>query len=57
MARAIAAVKSGSLDKKMAAKTFNVPHTTLLDKLSGRVPEVGNSGLKPSPPYILILTH
>ena len=46
MARAIAAVKLGSLSKKMAAKTFNVPHTTLLDKLSGRVPEVGVSGPK-----------
>ena len=47
MARVIAAVKSGSLSKKMAAKTSNVPRMTLLDKLSGRVPEVGVSGPKP----------
>ena len=47
MARAIAAVKSGSLRKKMAAKTFNVLRMTLLDKLSGRVPEVELSGPKP----------
>jgi hypothetical protein len=47
MAKALEAVRSGAMSKKMAAKTFNVPRTTLLDKLAGRVPEVGNSGPKP----------
>ncbi|KAL4223404.1 hypothetical protein ACF0H5_016875 [Mactra antiquata] len=38
MAIAISAVKAGMV-KKAAAKLYQVPKTTLLDKVSGRVPE------------------
>ena len=49
MARAIEAVRSGNLNKKAAAKAYAVPHTALLDKLAGRVPEpVTLQGLKPT---------
>ena len=39
MAMAIQMVKSGQMSKKLAAKSYGVPKTTLLDKLAGRVPE------------------
>lgn len=39
MAMAIQMVKTGAMSRKLAAKTYGVPKTTLLDKLSGRVPE------------------
>jgi hypothetical protein len=39
MAMAIHMVKTGTMSKKLAAKSYGVPKTTLLDKLSGRVPE------------------
>lgn len=39
MALAIEAVRENKMSKKQASKIFGVPRTTLLDKLSGRVPE------------------
>lgn len=48
MAMAINAVKSG-MAKKAAAKLYQVPKTTLLDKLAGRVPEeTTKPGTKPT---------
>ena len=44
MAMAMHMVRSGTMSKKAAAKTYGVPRTTLLDKLAGRVPEI------PTPP-------
>ena len=35
MSRAVDAARGG-MSKKLAAKTFNVPRTTLLDKLTGK---------------------
>ena len=43
MAAANSEVKSGAMSKAKAAKTFGVPRTTLLDKLSGRVVETATS--------------
>ncbi|XP_033753176.1 uncharacterized protein LOC117336676 [Pecten maximus] len=39
MKMAIEAVREGRMSKKSASKIFGVPRSTLLDKLSGRVPE------------------
>ena len=50
MALAIQMVKSGQLSKKAAAKTYGVPKTMLLAKLSGRVPETPT---KPGPKTVL----
>ena len=50
IALAIRMVKSGQLSKKAAAKAYGVPKTTLLDKLSGRVPETPT---KPGPKTVL----
>ena len=50
MSRAIEMVRSGAMSKRTAALTFGVPRTTLLDKLSGRVPEVK---ARPGPATIL----
>ncbi|XP_033731184.1 LOW QUALITY PROTEIN: uncharacterized protein LOC117320803 [Pecten maximus] len=44
MAAAINVVRSGSMSKKQASRVYQVPRTTLNDKLSGRVPE------NPTPP-------
>ena len=46
MQAALAAVRNG-MSKKRASIVFQVPRTTLLDKLAGRVPEKARSG--PSP--------
>lgn len=50
MALAIQMVKNCQLSKQAAAKAYGVPKTTLLDKLSGRVPEAPT---KPGPKTIL----
>lgn len=48
MAKAISTVRSGAMSRKLAAKTFQIPRTTLIDKLAGRVPEErGHTGRKP----------
>ncbi len=44
MAEAIDMVRYGGMSKKRAALVYGVPRTTLIDKLSGRVPEVAKSG-------------
>ena len=50
MTLAIQMVKNGQLSRKAAAKAYGVPKTTLLDKLSGRVPETPT---KPGPKTVL----
>ena len=47
--RAIEAVKSGKMGCNRAALEYGVPHTTLKDRLSGRVVHGSNIG---SPPYL-----
>ena len=47
MALAISAVRDDGVPKRQACRIYGVPRTTLLDKLAGRVPEVGNSGPQP----------
>ncbi|XP_060791261.1 homeobox and leucine zipper encoding b isoform X2 [Neoarius graeffei] len=49
MQLAIEMVRTGNMSKKEAALTYGVPRSTLIDKLSGRVPEVG----KPGPDTVL----
>ena len=46
MAMAIEMVRNGQMSKKGAAKAYGVPKTTLLDKLSGRVPVKTGLGRK-----------
>jgi len=49
MAKAVEAVREGRMSKKLAARTFNVPRTSLLRKIKGEVPIVTKMG----PPTIL----
>ena len=51
MLQAIEAVRSGTMGANRAARTFNVPASTLKDRLSGRV----KHGTNPGPaPYLTI---
>ncbi|KAH3728535.1 hypothetical protein DPMN_024343 [Dreissena polymorpha] len=50
MALAIEAIRSKAMSKRKAAMTFGVPRSTLLDKLSGRVPEART---RPGPATVL----
>ena len=47
MLRAIEAVKNGEMGQNRAALEFGVPHTTLKDRLPGRVVHGTNIGPKP----------
>ena len=40
-------IKAGSISRKAASRLYNIPKTTILDKLAGRVPLKARSG--PSP--------
>lgn len=50
MTLVIQMVKTGQLSKKVVAKAYGVPKTTVLDKLSSRVPEIPT---KPGPKTVL----
>jgi len=47
MEKALQAVKNGQCKFKEAAREFNVPRTTLQDRISGRVAHGVESGSKP----------
>ena len=42
--QALHEVRENGMPKKKAAKLYGIPKTTLLDKLSGRVPDEAHSG-------------
>ena len=50
MADAVSIVRSGTMSKSEAARVFGVPRMTLVDKLSGKVPE---EPTRPGPPCVL----
>ena len=47
MILAMEAVKSGKMGQNQAAKTYDVPRTTLKDRLSGKVKHGKNFGPDP----------
>ena len=47
MVQAMEAVRSGKMGQNQAAKTYDVPRTTLKDRLSGRVKHGKKSGPEP----------
>ena len=47
MRNAITAVEEGRMSKRAASITYNVPRTTLLDKLTGRTPKERRMGPLP----------